>query len=110
MAKTQEEKISVTDNRTGSYELVYILRPDIDDEALERKIENINSIITSHGGIVEDVQKWGKRKLAYPINHHMEGNYVLVRFKLDTSWCRELETNLKISEEIIRHLLIKTSK
>jgi small subunit ribosomal protein S6 len=47
--------------------------------------------------------------LAYPIKHFLEGNYVLTRFKISPARCKELETNLKISEEIIRHLLIKVS-
>ncbi len=110
MAKKQEEKTAVLDARVETYELVYIVRPEVTDEALEAKIESINQFIVSRDGIVEDTQKWGKRKLAYPIKQAMEGNYVLARFKLGTSKCLELETSLKISEDILRHLLIKTSK
>ena len=110
MAKKQEEKTAVIDARVESYELVYIVKPELSDEQLEAKIETINQFITSHDGVIEDVQKWGKRKLAYPIKHAMEGNYILIRFKLGTLTCKELETSLKISEDILRHLLIKTSK
>ncbi|HDR16373.1 MAG TPA: 30S ribosomal protein S6 [Desulfobacteraceae bacterium] len=110
VAKKQEEKTAVIDARVESYELVYIVKPELSDEQLEAKIETINQFITSHDGVIEDVQKWGKRKLAYPIKHAMEGNYVLIRFKIGTLTCKELETSLKISEDILRHLLIKTSK
>jgi len=55
------------------------------------------------------VERWGKRRLAYPIEHFMEGNYVLARFKLKPALSKELEANLRISEELLRHLLIKLS-
>jgi small subunit ribosomal protein S6 len=55
------------------------------------------------------VEKWGKKKLAYPIKHFLEGNYVLTRFKVSPAQCKELEANLKITEEVLRHLLIKSN-
>ena len=110
MAKKQEAKTAVVDTRVESYELVYIVRPEVTDEELEAKIEAVNQFIISRDGVVEDIQKWGKRKLAYPIKHAMEGHYILTRFNLGTLRCQELENNLKISEDILRHLLIKTSK
>jgi len=99
----------VEDKSQGDYELVYIVSPEVADDALESKIDGISQFITGREGVIADVEKWGKKKLAYPVNHFLEGNYVLTRFKISPARCKELETNLKISEEIIRHLLIKVS-
>ena len=107
MAKKKEQQAAVVDSRLGEYELVYILRPDVADEALDARVENISQFITAREGVVDDVQKWGKRKLAYAIKHQLEGNYVLTRFKLGPSRCKELDQSLRISEDVLRHLLIK---
>ena len=107
MAKKKEEQAAVVDTRTGEYELVYIIRPDMADEALDERVENISQFITAREGTVDDVQKWGKRKLAYAIKHQLEGTYVLTRFKMGPSKCKELDQSLRISEDILRHLLIK---
>ena len=76
-------------------------------ESLEGKIDGISQFITGRNGVVSDVERWGKKKLAYPVGHFLEGNYVLTRFKMSPTRCKELEANLKISEEILRHMLIK---
>ncbi len=107
MAKKKEEQTVVSDTRLQDYELVYIVRPEVVDEALEAKVDNVSQFITAREGVVEDVQKWGKRKLAYPIKQSLEGNYVLTRFKLSPARCKELESSLKISEDVLRHLLIR---
>jgi small subunit ribosomal protein S6 len=94
--------------QTGSdYELVFIVHPEVADDALETVINNLSQLITGKGGTIVEIARWGRKKLAYPIKHLMEGNYILIKFKLDPSANKELETNLKISEKIIRYLLIK---
>jgi small subunit ribosomal protein S6 len=90
-----------------SYEIVIIISPDVADEALEPIVEGIRQFVTGKGGEVTEVTRWGKKKLAYPIKHALEGNYVLFRFKLDPAANKELENNLKISEKVLRYLLIK---
>ena len=94
------------DTKLKEYELVYILAPDISDEALEARINNVSQFITSKEGTVEEVDKWGKKKLAYPIKKFLEGNYVLTKFKMSPTQCKELEANLHISEDVVRHLLV----
>jgi len=94
------------DKKSQEYELVYILTPEISDEALETRVNNITQFITGKDGTIIGVDKWGKKKLAYPIKHFLEGNYVLAKFKMSPSRCKELEANLRISEDIVRHLLI----
>ena len=90
------------------YELVAIISPELDEEGVTGIMDEVGKRVTDRGGVINETHKWGKRKLAYPIKHVLEGNYVLVKFKLDPSANKELETNLKIAEKIIRYLLIKT--
>ncbi len=89
------------------YELVLVINPQLSDEAYDATIEKYNRLITGKGGVVTDTQRWGKRKLAYPIKHFGEGNYVLFKLQIKPAFSKELEANLRISEEIIRHLLVK---
>ena len=95
------------DKRLRDYELVFIVSPEVADESLESQIDGISQFITGKNGVISDVERWGQKKLAYPVAHFLEGNYVLTRFKLSPARCRELEASLEISEEILRHLLIK---
>jgi small subunit ribosomal protein S6 len=89
------------------YELVFILNPGMADEAVDSRIATVSEFVTTREGIVSDVQKWGKKKLSYPIKHFNEGNYVLAKFQMKPARAKELENNLRISEEVIRHLLVK---
>ncbi len=98
-----------TDEQLRDYELIFIVSPEVVEEKFDATIDNISRLITGRGGIVSDIEQWGKRRLAYPIKHFGEGSYVLTRFKLRPEHGKELETNLKISEDILRHLLIKLS-
>jgi len=91
------------------YELVLIISPEVVEEKFEATIDNISRFITGKGGVVSDIERWGKRKLAYPIRHFVEGSYVLTKFKLKPAFGKELEANLQISEDVLRHLLIKLS-
>ena len=89
------------------YELVLIISPEATDEGLDTTVDKVSQFIAERGGIVSEVERWGKRKLAYPIKHSMEGSYVLTRFKWNPALSKELEANLQISEEVLRHLLVK---
>jgi small subunit ribosomal protein S6 len=98
--------VSQEDKQLRDYELVVIISPEV-GEAIESVIDNVSRFITENGGIVDNVDRWGKKRLAYPIKHFTEGNYVLTRFKLRPKLSKELEASLQISEEVLRHLLIK---
>ncbi len=97
----------VGDEHLRDYELVLIISPEVVGEVLDTTIDNVGQFITGKGGIISSVEQWGKRRLAYPIKHFMEGNYVLTRLRLKSAFNKELEAKLRISEEILRHLLIK---
>lgn len=105
--RVSKKTLEVEDKRLHGYELVLVISSEVDDKALDTTIENVNQFITERGGTVSEVERWGKRKLAYPIKHFFEGNYVLNRFQMKPALSRELEASLRISEEVLRHLLIK---
>jgi small subunit ribosomal protein S6 len=98
---TQEDK------KLRDYELVVIISPEVANEAADGVMEGVSRFITSNGGTVVAVEPWGKRKLAYPIKHFMEGSYVLSRFKMQPKFTKQLEANLRISEDVLRHLLVR---
>lgn len=92
------------------YELVLVVSPEVAEEEFEAAIDNVSKFITDNGGTISDIDRWGKRRLAYPIKHFVEGNYVLTRFRLGPAHGKELEENLRISEEVLRHLVIKLDR
>jgi len=96
-------------NRLRDYELVVIISPSVADEEIAATIEKINQFINERGGSTTEVNQWGRRKLAYPIRDFMEGNYVLTQFRMDPKLTAELEASLGLSEEILRHLLVRLS-
>ena len=100
-----KKALKVEDKRLHDYELVLVLSPELVDEVLDTTIDNVSRFITEKGGTIAEVERWGKRKLAYPIKHSLEGSYVLIRFNLSPAFTKELEANLRISEEVLRHLV-----
>ena len=90
-----------------NYELAVVFSPEIAEEDMAAAIERVSQSITQKGGEVSTVNRWGRRKLAYPIKRFKEGNYTLAQFKLQPNLAAELETNLRGSEEILRHLLVR---
>ena len=94
----------------SDYELMVILSPDVGDDVINESLERLNQGVTSRGGEVVDVNHWGRRRLAYPINRHLEGNYVVSQIKLDPTEVPALEGSLRISEEVIRHMIVKAGE
>jgi len=107
--RTSKKASKVEDKKLHDYELVLIISPEVVEEKFDATIDNISQFITEKGGTISNIERWGKRRLAYPIEHFMEGSYVLTRFKLKPALGKEFEANLQISEEILRHLLVKLS-
>ncbi len=91
----------------NSYELLYIIDNDISDEAKESVIAKISAVITDNGGTIDDVNRWGTRKLAYSINYKNEGYYVLVNFTAEPSLPTELERIMRITDSVVRFLVVK---
>jgi small subunit ribosomal protein S6 len=89
------------------YELVAIISPEVDEEGVLKIVDKVTQSIDSRGGVVEEVKKWGRRKLAYPIRKFMEADYVLARFKLTPKSVKELEGEISASADILRYLVVK---
>ena len=88
------------------YELVYVVKPVLDEETREGVQNKIKEIIETNGGEVTKVDAWGNRKLAYQIAKFTEGFYTLVNFKASVELPKELVRNLKINENVIRHMVV----
>jgi small subunit ribosomal protein S6 len=89
------------------YEIMYIIRPNIEDEAKKALVERFNGILTDNGAEVNETKEWGKRRLAYEINDFRDGYYMLVKVSSAAAAVQEFDRLAKISEDIIRHLVIK---
>jgi small subunit ribosomal protein S6 len=91
----------------AAYELVYIISPEVSDEELPQVIEKMSQSVNNAGGNVVEVAKWGRKRMAYPIRRFAEGNYVFNRIELEPVKVKEIETNLRLSDEVLRHLVVK---
>jgi small subunit ribosomal protein S6 len=89
------------------YEMMYILRPELDEAAVAATIAKVSELVTGHGGEVSKAEPWGRRRLAYPIKQCREGQYVLMQYKLDPKALAEMESTLRITDEVIRYLVIR---
>lgn len=89
-----------------NYELMYIIDPTLEQDKKDAAVETVKGIVTTNGGEVSEVDVWGMRKLAYPIEKKEEGYYVVMEFKAGTDVPKELDRRLKISDAIIRHQII----
>ncbi len=87
------------------YELVCVVQPDLDETAFNGVLDRVKGWVTESGGSVDKVDVWGKRKLAYAIKKHREGNYVLFNLSLQPTTTAALEQNLRYTETVIRHML-----
>jgi len=92
------------------YELVSIVSPAASDEVVANKIDGVTQLINGRQGVVDETQRWGKRRLAYPIKKYVEGNYSLVRFKLEPAYVREVRELLESDVDVLRYLVVKRSK
>ena len=90
-----------------AYELMYIVRPELDDDAVQQEIDKVSQLIQTNGGQVKKVTPWGKRRLAYTVKDQREGHYVVAEFDLDRGRVQEVERVLKISDTVFRHLLVR---
>ena len=90
----------------NEYELLYIVSPRVPADDVANAIERVNALVTGQGGEVLSVDNWGRRRLAYPIRQYFEGTYVLMTLKMPPTGAVAIEAGLRLSEEVIRHLLI----
>lgn len=96
--------------RKQSYESVVLINAVLEDEQVETTITRIQETITSHGGEIIELDKWGRKRLAYPIKKSKSGYYVVIRFESTTDLIVTLERNYRLDENIIRYLTIALDK
>jgi small subunit ribosomal protein S6 len=89
------------------YEILYIVRPELDDEKLQDAVATIDKLIQNLGGASQKTDVWGRRRLAYEVSHLREGQYVLTDFQIDPVRVPEMEATLKISDTVFRHLIVR---
>jgi small subunit ribosomal protein S6 len=92
------------------YECVVVLAPNVGSEVLESATKKCKDVITSRGGTVTALDDWGKRGLAYEINFHREGYYHFYRFQGSKEIVDELNRQLRIDENVIRHLIVREER
>ena len=89
-----------------NYEVMFIINPTLEEEKKNTVVEMVQGIITDNGGEVSNVDVWGMRKLAYLIEKKSEGYYVVIEFKAGTDLPKELDRRLRISDNVMRHMII----
>lgn len=92
------------------YEALFILEPTLNEEAYKAALDRVKGVIENGGGVIENVDEWGKRRLAYEIEKINEGFYVLINFEANTDLPKELDRILRISDFVIRHIVVKLDK
>lgn len=91
----------------NKYELMFIIDNAASDEAKEAIIAKLSQLVVDNGGQIEKTDKWGAKKLAYPINYKTEGYYVLMNFDCNPDLVAEIERQIRINDQILRHMVIK---
>ena len=89
-----------------TYETLFIVQPNATDEEVQAAATGVETLVTGDGGAVTVKDIWGKRRLAYPIQHHRDASYFLIHFDIEPAAVRDIERGLLISEEILRHLVV----
>ncbi|MCL5291814.1 MAG: 30S ribosomal protein S6 [Actinobacteria bacterium] len=92
------------------YETMLIIDPMLEADATEAVIGRFSDVIEKNGGKVEKIDRWGKRKLTYPINGHADGYYAVLAFKGENATVEELDRVLRIADEIVRHTIVRRGK
>ena len=92
---------------TRIYENLFIVKPDATEEEVDHLVDQMSKSVTSSGGAVDKVDKWGKRRLAYRIDKHREGNYVLMQFSAEPSVVHEFERRLRVQDSVIKFLTVR---
>ena len=93
-------------NVIANYETVFIINPDIGDDATNAAVERFTELIAANGTVIEKAE-WGRRRLAYPINDYEEGYYVLINFSCGTEFLKELDRIYNITDSILRSIVIR---
>ena len=90
-----------------AYELLFFVNPTITDEVRAGVMKRIDTAITADGGVIDNVDAWGKRKLAFAVEKLTEGDYTLINFHADPASIAELDRVLRITDGVVRHMIVR---
>lgn len=90
-----------------AYELLLMLKPNLDDEERAAVLERVTGLVTADGGQLDNIDEWGKRKLAYEIDKFADAFYALVEFHTDPTQIAEIDRVLRISDKVIRFMIVR---
>ena len=93
-----------------NYEVMYILKPELEEEAINAAVTRFEDVVQTNGGEIVKTDRWGKRRLAHEVKGYFEGFYVLMYIKAPSNASQEIDRVLKIHDDVIRHLVIKTDE
>lgn len=91
---------------TEKYEVLYVLNPNLTEEETQAIVEKFKTLIEQNG-TVDEMEEWGKRKLAYEINDLTDGDYTLINFHADPTQIAELDRILRITDAVVRHMIVR---
>lgn len=91
------------------YELIFIIKPDIPDEEVDAAVEQCQGWITDGGGVIDKIDRWGKKNLAYEIRKYTQGYYVLIQYRLDENpaHSKEIERRLRVADAVIKFMTVR---
>lgn len=89
------------------YETMYIIDPTVEEDAIQELVERFSNLVVNQGGEVDKIDEWGNRRLAYPIKDYKEGYYVVMNFSGGSDVPKELERVYKITDSVLRYLIIR---
>ncbi len=92
------------------YEIMFIVRPEAPEEDLDRLVAQFEGVVTSTGGVVQKAEKWGRRRLAYPIRRCREGQYVLFTVECAPPTVKEFERRLRVSDQVVKFLTVRVDE
>ena len=89
------------------YEVMFIVRPDVEDEEADKLIESLSATVKSGGGVVKSAEKLGRRKLAYQVRKFNDGNYILLTVEANGAVVLELERRLRVTEQVVKFITVR---
>ncbi len=101
---------TVSNATAHEYEVVYVGQSGLDDEGVKALNERFAQTVANYGGQVSSTEPWGRRNLAYPIKKHFSGHYVLQRFQMPAEGAHEVDRFLRLNEDVIRYLIVRTDE
>lgn len=90
-----------------AYELMLLLNPNLDEDARNATVERVEGLVTENGGVVDNVESWGKRKLAFELDDLTEGDYVVLDFHTTPDAIAEIDRVLRITDPVVRHMIVR---